>query len=113
MTWNRGDRITSGSDYIESLRGRELTVYLQGERVEEPVDHPIIRPSINAMAATYDLAVEDPEMASADSPFTRSPVNRFLHVPESAADEGSTPTTHYKDRVYSSFRHANCSTLAG
>ena len=86
MTWNKGDRITSGSDYIESLRGRELTVYLQGERVEEPVDHPIIRPSINAMAATYDLAVEDPEIASADSPFTGSPVNRFLHVTESAED---------------------------
>jgi 4-hydroxybutyryl-CoA dehydratase/vinylacetyl-CoA-Delta-isomerase len=27
--------------------------------VKEPVDHPMIRPSINAMAATFDLAVEE------------------------------------------------------
>ena len=32
--------------------------------VGETVDHPIIRPSINAVAATYDLAVQNPELAS-------------------------------------------------
>ena len=42
--------IGSGAEYIESLRGRRLKVYLMGETVEEPVDHPIIRPSINAVA---------------------------------------------------------------
>ena len=47
--------IVTGADYIESLRGRNLRVYLMGERVAEPVDHPIIRPSINAVARTYDL----------------------------------------------------------
>jgi aromatic ring hydroxylase len=46
--------IRSGEQYIESLRGRDLNVFLFGERVEEPVDHPIIRPSINAVARTYD-----------------------------------------------------------
>ena len=35
-------RIITGSDYIDSLRGRNLTVYLFGERVIEPVDHPMI-----------------------------------------------------------------------
>ena len=34
--------IRSGADYIESLRGRRLKVYLFGERVDEPVDHPAI-----------------------------------------------------------------------
>ena len=34
-----------------------------GERVPEPVDHPVIRPSINAMAETYRLATERPELA--------------------------------------------------
>lgn len=78
--------IASGRDYIESLRGRKLTVYLMGERVEEPVDHPLIRPSINAVAETYDLANRDPELASAVSPFTGERVNRFLHVAGSTAD---------------------------
>ncbi|NNK37540.1 MAG: 4-hydroxybutyryl-CoA dehydratase, partial [Xanthomonadales bacterium] len=52
--------IRTGEEYIQSLRGRDLEVYLFGERVPEPVDHPVIRPSINAVAATYDLAQSRP-----------------------------------------------------
>ena len=62
---SRRNPIRSGSEYIESLRGRNLKVYLMGELVAEPVDHPIIRPSINAVAETYDLANSNPELASA------------------------------------------------
>jgi 4-hydroxybutyryl-CoA dehydratase/vinylacetyl-CoA-Delta-isomerase len=79
-------KIVTGSDYIESLRGRNLAVYLFGERITEPVDHPMIRPSINAMAATYDLALQQPELASAPSPFTGERVNRFLHIATSPED---------------------------
>lgn len=79
-------RIRSGQEYIESLRGRNLTIYLRGERVLEPVDHPIIRPSINAVARTYDLANENPELATALSPFTGERVNRFLHLAGSSED---------------------------
>ena len=78
--------IADGHEYIESLRGRGMAVYLLGEKVEEPVDHPMIRPSINAMAATYDLAVEDPVLATAESSISGRRVNRFLHVTESVDD---------------------------
>lgn len=78
--------IRTGDEYIESLRGRKIKVYLFGELVEEPVDHPIIRPSINAVAETYDLAVREEELASADSGITGLRVNRFLHIAESAED---------------------------
>jgi 4-hydroxybutyryl-CoA dehydratase/vinylacetyl-CoA-Delta-isomerase len=79
-------RIESGADYIESLRGRNLTIWYLGERVEDPVEHPVIRPSINAVAETYDLALRDPELASAISPLTGERISRFLHVAESATD---------------------------
>jgi len=79
-------KIVTGADYIESLRGRNLNVYLFGERVDEPVDHPMIRPSINAVAETYDLAVQHPELGTAVSPFTGQRVNRFLHVANSVED---------------------------
>lgn len=79
-------KITSGDDYIESLRNRNLSIYLFGEKVDEPVDHPMIRPSINALAKTYDLAQENPELATVTSPFTGEPVSRFLHVCTSAPD---------------------------
>src|SRR6201985_3418685 len=86
LAMKSGKSIKSGSDYIESLRGRKLKVYLMGELVDEPVDHPIIRPSINAVAQTYDLANENPEIASAISPLTDERVNRFLHISSSPAD---------------------------
>jgi len=44
------------ADYIESLGGRDLRVCVFGEKVAEPVDHPLIRPSVNAAAATCMLA---------------------------------------------------------
>ena len=78
--------IRTGEEYIESLKGRNLKVYLFGELVKEPVDHPIIRPSINAVAKTYDLAVEEEDLASAKSSITGERVNRFLHIAESAQD---------------------------
>ena len=78
--------IKTGKNYVESLRGRKLKVYLFGETVDEPVDHPIIRPSINAVAKTYDLANENPELATALSPFTGERVNRFLHIAQSTDD---------------------------
>jgi 4-hydroxybutyryl-CoA dehydratase/vinylacetyl-CoA-Delta-isomerase len=39
-----------------------------GELVTEPVDHPMIRPSINAVAETYELAIRNPDLATAISP---------------------------------------------
>ena len=78
--------ITTGAEYIDSLRGRNLRVFFLGERVAEPVDHPVIRPSIQAVARTYDLAVEHPELASAWSNLSGLRVNRFLHITESVAD---------------------------
>lgn len=74
------NKIVTGEDYIESLRNRSLDIYLFGEKVADPVEHPMIRPSINALAKTYDLAVAAPELASVVSPFTGERVSRFLHV---------------------------------
>lgn len=78
--------IVTGEDYIESLRGRGLKVHLFGELVDEPVDHPMIRPSINAVAETYELALREPELATTISPLTGERINRFLHVAGSAED---------------------------
>ena len=78
--------IRTGEDYINSLRGRNLKIYLFGELVKDYVEHPMIRPSINAVAETYDLAVREEELASAQSSISGTRVNRFLHIAESAED---------------------------
>lgn len=78
--------IKNGEEYIQSLRGRNLQVYLMGERIDEPVDHPVIRPSINAVAATYDLAATSPEIAAVQSSISNKKINRFLHITENVED---------------------------
>jgi 4-hydroxybutyryl-CoA dehydratase/vinylacetyl-CoA-Delta-isomerase len=84
--WARFRPVRGADDYVESLRGRDNALYLYGERLEHPVDHPVVRPSINALAATYQLADEDPDLATAWSPLIEARVNRFLHIVENPAD---------------------------
>jgi 4-hydroxybutyryl-CoA dehydratase / vinylacetyl-CoA-Delta-isomerase len=79
-------KLITSEDYINSLRGRNLKVYLFGELVPDIVEHPMIRPSINAVAETFDLALREPELATALSPFTGDRVNRFLHIAQSVED---------------------------
>lgn len=78
--------IRNGAEYIESLRGRNLKVYLMGKLVRDPVENKMIRPSINAVAETYDIALNEPELGSAKSSISGLTVNRFLHIAESADD---------------------------
>lgn len=78
----------TGREYVESLRSLKTEVYFMGERVADVVDHPAIRPHVNAAAVTYDLA-HDPEhreVASAVSHLTGRPINRWTHVPRSVED---------------------------
>jgi len=42
--------------YEESLRKLNLEIYMFGKRLENVVDDPVIRPSTNAVAKTYELA---------------------------------------------------------
>ena len=46
----------------------------------------MIRTSINAVAATYDLAAREVELATATSTITGERVNRFLHIAGSVDD---------------------------
>jgi len=84
--WADFSPIQTGDDYLESIRDRGTLLYLFGETVAEPADHPIIKPSINALKKTYDLAIEDPDLATAYSPYISANVNRFLHIPQSPED---------------------------
>ena len=80
--------LMTGNEYVESMRKLNLQVYMFGKKIENPVDDPILRPSLNSVKMTYDLA-QDPEyedLMTATSPYTGKKVNRFTHIHESSAD---------------------------
>ncbi|MDF2571457.1 MAG: abfD [Sporomusa sp.] len=80
--------LKTAEQYEESLRKLNLKVYLQGELVTNPVDHPIIRPSMNSVKMTYELA-QNPEykdLMTATSHLTNQTVNRFCHLHQSTDD---------------------------
>ena len=59
-----------------------------GEKIENWVDHPMIRPSINCVAMTYDLA-HDPQyedLMTATSHMTGKKINRFANIHQSTDD---------------------------
>ena len=80
--------LKTGAEYIESLRRMKTRVYMFGEQIENWVDHPMIRPSINCVAITYDLA-QDPQyedLMTAESHLTGNKINRFTHIHQSTED---------------------------
>ena len=75
-------------EYEASLRKLNFKIYLMGELVKNPVDHPIIRPSMNSVKMTYALA-QDPQhedLMTATSHLTGKKINRFCHLHQSSED---------------------------
>ena len=80
--------LMTGEQYIESIRNMKMQVYMFGKKVEHPVDDPILRPSLNSVRMTYDLAQkpEYQDLMTATSNLTGKQVNRFTHIHQSAQD---------------------------
>ena len=80
--------LMTGEQYIESLRKLNLEVYMSGERVENPVDNPMLRPSANSVKATYDLAQmpEYEDLMLTNSIINGKRINRFTTVHQSTED---------------------------
>ncbi len=75
-------------EYEASLRKMNMKIYLMGERVKDPVDHPIIRPSMNSVKKTYELALDPSceDLMTATSSLTGKKINRFCHLHQNTDD---------------------------
>jgi 4-hydroxybutyryl-CoA dehydratase/vinylacetyl-CoA-Delta-isomerase len=75
--------------YVQSLRDLgSRRVYAFGEKIDNMVDYPLIRPSINSVAMTYRLA-EMPEysdLLTVTSSLTGKKINRFTHLHQGPED---------------------------
>lgn len=74
--------------YVESLRKLNLKVYYMGELIKNPVDHPMIKSSMNSVAMTYELAEKEEykDLMTATSNLTGKKINRFCHLHQSTDD---------------------------
>lgn len=80
--------IMNAKQYEDSLRKLNLVVYMSGKRIKNVVDDPVIRPSMNAVAATYELAhrPEHEDLLTAKSHLTGKKINRFCHIHQNTDD---------------------------
>ncbi|OOB78775.1 MAG: 4-hydroxybutyryl-CoA dehydratase [Epulopiscium sp. Nuni2H_MBin003] len=78
----------SKEQYIESLRKMNFDLYVLGEKVDNAVDNPIIRPSLNSIAATYEVAEDEQyaDLMTATSSLTGKKINRFTHLHQNPED---------------------------
>jgi len=81
-------KVSSPETYLESLRGLERDVYVLGEQCANTVDHPLIRPSANAVSESYNPG-EEPEaedLLFVTSHLTGKKISRFTHIHQSTDD---------------------------
>ena len=76
--------VRTGQQHLDSLRdGRQ--VYIEGELVENVVEHPAYRNAVRTIAALYDFqaAPDNLELMTFESPTSGERVNRCWQLPES------------------------------
>ena len=76
----------TAEQYYKDLKKMKPNLYIGGEKVGR--DDPRIKPGINVVSVTYDLA-QDPEwdgLLTAISSLTGEKINRFTHLPQNPYD---------------------------
>jgi len=78
----------TAKEYIESIRELRASVYSFGKMVESVPDDPILKPSVDAVAETYEWAArpEYEDLLTATSHLTGERISRFTHIPISVDD---------------------------
>ena len=74
--------------YIDSIREIKPRTFIAGKKIDDVTEHPNTRNVINAVAKTYELAL-DPryqEITTATSHLTGEKISRWTHVPRSIDD---------------------------
>lgn len=80
--------LMTGSQYEESLGKMNFKVYMMGEEIENTVDNPIFRPSMNSVKKTYELAQDKQyeNLMTATSNLSGEKINRFSHIHQNTDD---------------------------
>lgn len=80
--------LKTSKEYIESLAKMKRNIWFQGKRIEDPINHPLLKPSRKCLEDTYDMAFmpEYEDLMTATSHLTGEKVNRFNSIHMSTDD---------------------------
>jgi 4-hydroxybutyryl-CoA dehydratase/vinylacetyl-CoA-Delta-isomerase len=80
--------VRTGAEYVASLKELHLEAHIMGEEVGALPDHPLVAPSVRAVAATYDCAHDDESRSlfRVRSSLSGEEINRFTHLHQSRED---------------------------
>ncbi len=80
--------LMTGEQYVESIRRLNTRIYMFGKQIPNAADDPILRPSLNSVKMTYDLAQmpEYQDLMTVTSSLTGRKINRFCHIHQSTED---------------------------
>ena len=80
--------VRTGAEYVASLKDLHLEAHIMGEEVGALPDHPLVAPSVRAVAATYDCAHDDESRSlfRVRSSLSGEEINRFTHLHQSNED---------------------------
>jgi 4-hydroxybutyryl-CoA dehydratase/vinylacetyl-CoA-Delta-isomerase len=81
----------TAQEYLDSIKKMRFELYMFGEKITNHADNPIIKPTRNCIAATYELAEESKfpqyrNIMTATSHLTGKKINRFCHIHQSTED---------------------------
>lgn len=77
----------SGAQFLEGLANdRDREIWIGGERVANPLDHPLLRSGAEAIARVYDTQLAHAEVCLAPSPDDGRLVNRTHLIPRTRED---------------------------
>jgi 4-hydroxybutyryl-CoA dehydratase / vinylacetyl-CoA-Delta-isomerase len=74
--------LKTGAEYMASVEALGLEANVLGQRAADLTSHPLLRPSLRAVAVTYDgaHAAETRDLFRAYSPLVDDEINRFTHL---------------------------------
>ena len=80
--------LLTGDNYLQSIAELDHHVFIQGQKIDNIVEHPISRPPAMAIAETYFQAEQDKmkTLFTAQSHLTGETINRFTHIQHSIED---------------------------
>ena len=94
----RHSRARTGQQFLDGLRGDAREVWMDGEKITHPLEHPALAAAARSIARVFDLQHEHADEMLSRRPTTASLVNVTHVIPRSQEDLAAAPARVRADR---------------